>query len=86
MTIHRYPFPVSQTDPPPTVDQLADSTAESDTMLADLESDMIRQTAGRDIPIGVTEFNANWSKQGGNSEATPGTSPARCRWPTLWAA
>ena len=73
VTIHRYPFPLSLTDPPPTVDQLAGSTAEWDSMLADLR-DMIRQTAGRDIPIGVTEFNANWSKQG-NGEATPDSVP-----------
>jgi hypothetical protein len=79
VTIHRYPFPLSQTDPPPTVDQLAGSTAEWDPMLADLK-DMIRQTAGRDIPVGVTEFNANWSKQG-NGEATPDSIPG-----ALWLA
>lgn len=79
VTIHRYPFPTSQTNPPPTVDQLAGSTAEWDPMLADLK-DMIRQTAGRDIPIGVTEFNANWSKQG-NGEATPDSVPG-----ALWLA
>ena len=79
VTIHRYPFPTSQTNPPPTVDQLAGSTAEWDTMLTDLK-DMIRQTAGRDIPIGVTEFNANWSKQG-NGEATPDSVPG-----ALWLA
>ncbi len=79
VTIHRYPFPLSQTDPPPTVDQLADSTAEWDPMLADLK-DMIHQTTGRDIPIGVTEFNANWSKQG-NNEATPDSIPG-----ALWLA
>ena len=79
VTIHRYPFPLSLTYPPPTVDQLAGSTAEWDSMLADLR-DMIRQTAGRDIPIGVTEFNANWSKQG-NGEATPDSVPG-----ALWLA
>lgn len=79
VTIHRYPFPLSQTAPPPTIDELAASTLEWDPMLGDLR-DMIRQTAGRDIPIGVTEFNANWSKQAGG-EATPDSIPG-----ALWLA
>jgi len=79
VTIHRYPFPISLTAPPPTIDELAASTQEWDPMVRDLR-DMIRQTAGRDIPIGVTEFNANWSKQAGG-EATPDSIPG-----ALWLA
>lgn len=79
VTIHRYPFPLGTTAPPPTIDELAGSTAEWEAMLADLRAD-IREIAGRDIPIGVTEFNANWSKQAGG-EATPDSIPG-----ALWLA
>jgi hypothetical protein len=38
-------------------------------MIADLRQ-LIVDTTGRDLPIGITEFNSNWSKQSG-AETTP---------------
>lgn len=79
VTIHHYPFPISSAAPPPAIDELAASALLWDPMLVDLKS-MIRETTGRDIPIGMTEFNANWSKQSGG-EATPDSIPG-----ALWLA
>ena len=79
VTIHHYPFPASPESPPPTIDELGGSVLLWDPMLADLKA-MIRETTGGDIPIGVTEFNANWSKQAGG-EATPDSIPG-----ALWLA
>lgn len=62
VTIHRYPFPVSQTAPAPTLDELADNGPEWDAMIADLRRLTIDATE-KDLPIGITEFNSNWSKQ-----------------------
>lgn len=69
VTIHRYPFPASQTSPPPTLDELADDGPRWDAMIADLRR-LVIDTTGRDLPIGITEFNSNWSKQSG-AETTP---------------
>lgn len=69
VTIHRYPLPPNMNSPRPTAAELAATTPEWDGMLSDLRA-MIREKTGRDIPIGVTEFNANWSKQAGG-EGTP---------------
>lgn len=69
VTIHHYPFPQSVTASPPTVGQLAASVEMWEPMIAELR-ESIRETTGGDLPVGVTEFNANWSKQSG-SEATP---------------
>ena len=79
VTIHHYPFPASPESPPPTIEELGGSVLLWDPMLADLKA-MIRETTGQDIPIGMTEFNANWSKQSGG-EATPDSIPG-----ALWLA
>lgn len=77
VTIHRYPFPVTATSGPPTIDELADNVVEWDTMIADLRR-LIIETTGRDLPIGVTEFNSNYSKQ--HSADTTPDSIASAAW------
>lgn len=66
VTIHRYPFPQGQATT--TIEDLRRNTVEWDTIIPDVR-EIVREAAGRDIPIGVTEFNSHWSNTGGG-EAT----------------
>jgi hypothetical protein len=69
VAIHRYPFPTSMTDPSPTIDELRANSREWDTIIPNLRA-VIRETAGRDLPVVVTEINSNWTHAVGG-EATP---------------
>ncbi|MGB8645501.1 MAG: hypothetical protein WCF84_09705 [Anaerolineae bacterium] len=60
VSIHRYPFPQQQGEGPPPVDKLLANPKEWDTIIPDLRA-VIRESAGRDLPIAVTEFNSTWS-------------------------
>jgi hypothetical protein len=59
VSFHRYPFPLEFNGPPPTVDQLRADSRRWDRLIADLRS-LVRQHAGRDLPIAVTETNSSW--------------------------
>jgi hypothetical protein len=69
VSIHRYPFPVSDYDPSPTIDDLRQDAPKWDATLMYLR-DLVHQETGRDIPIAVTETNSNWTKIS-SGEATP---------------
>ena len=69
VSIHRYPFPTGVSAPPPTIDDLRRNSPEWDETIPYLRQ-VIRETAGRDLPVAVTEVNSNWNKAGGG-EATP---------------
>lgn len=69
VAIHRYPFPRSLSDGPPEAEALRDSSAEWDTLIPALR-ELVRSSAGRDIPLAVTEVNSNWTG-GGRAETTP---------------
>jgi len=57
VAIHRYPYP-GLTGTGPTVEDLRTNAAEWDIAIPNLRA-VIRQAAGRDIPIAVTEVNSN---------------------------
>lgn len=69
VTIHRYPFPKDMGSPAPTVDELLSNSEEWDIIIPKLRA-LIQETTGRDLPIGVTEINSNWTDNGGG-ETTP---------------
>ncbi len=69
VSFHRYPFPKSRVSGPPTLDELRQNTQEWDQILLHAQ-ELIRQYAGRDLPIAVTEFNSAYDKSVGG-DATP---------------
>ena len=69
VTFHRYPFPVSRSNPLPTVDMLRDNSSEWDEIIPTIR-EVIREETGRDIPIGIMEVNSNYSDVSGDI-ATP---------------
>jgi hypothetical protein len=71
VSVHRYPFPIVNSDPLPTKDQLLASSAEWDQSIPALRK-LIKDTTGQDKPVAVTEVNSNWTAASGG-EATPET-------------
>jgi hypothetical protein len=69
VTFHRYPFPKNPADAPPTIDDLRRNSQEWDELIPALR-DLIAETTDRELPIGVTEVNSNWSSALGG-EGTP---------------
>ena len=69
VSFHRYPFPKSRVSGPPTLDELRQNSQEWDKILLHAQ-ELIRQYAGRDLPIAVTEFNSAYDKSVGG-DATP---------------
>ena len=63
VTVHRYPFPVNgkcQTCPGVTKEDLRDNTPEWDRIIPNLHA-LIVDTIGTDKPVGVTEFNLDYT-------------------------
>ncbi len=60
VTFHRYPFPISRTDPIPTFEQLRDNPPEWDAIIPAVRED-IREITGEDKPIGIMEINSNYT-------------------------
>lgn len=79
VSIHRYPFPDSMSDPSYTVEDLRPTSAEFDVSISELRQ-MIREITGRDIPVAVTEVNAD-SGRSINQEAS-NDSPFAAVWLT----
>lgn len=77
VTFHRYPFPLRGGLEGPTVAGLRPIAAEFDATIPELRA-MIRETTGRDIPIGLTEVNSDSNKSIAG-EATP-DSPFAAVW------
>ena len=69
VSFHRYPFPKTRTSGPPTIDELRLNAQEWDKILLRAQ-ELIRQYAGSDLPIAVTEFNSAYDKSVGG-DATP---------------
>lgn len=69
VAIHRYPFPASNTNPNPTIEELRQNSQEWDAIIPHLRQ-VIQEEAGRDLPVAVMEVNSNWSNTLGG-EATP---------------
>jgi hypothetical protein len=66
VSIHRYPYPGAggRGDALATIDGLRMNSREWDTIIPNLRQ-VIRDAAGRDIPIAVTEINSNSSQSSG---------------------
>lgn len=69
VVVHRYPFPKSRMSPPATIDELRANAREWDEIVFNLR-DVIRETTGRDLPVGIGEVNSHWSHMI-RGEATP---------------
>jgi hypothetical protein len=69
VTVHRYPFPACQTCGNPTWEQLRNNTAEWDNLFPNLRR-IVKETTGKDLPVGVTEYNSNYSNAVG-AETSP---------------
>lgn len=78
VSIHRYPFPVQPKDGDPTVEQLRAHSREWDALIPALRT-IIRETTGRELPVAVTEVNANWTGTFGG-DATPDSTFAAVWW------
>jgi hypothetical protein len=65
VTVHRYPFPLHSNDGPPTWEQLRDNTAQWDRIIPNLRR-IIKETTGKDYPVGVMEFNSHTSNAAGS--------------------
>jgi hypothetical protein len=74
VSFHRYPFPLSRSSGPATLDQLRDNPPQWDTIVRNLR-DLVRELAGRDLPVAVTEFNSHWTR-GIQGETTPDSLPS----------
>jgi alpha-L-arabinofuranosidase len=68
VSIHRYPYPGGDPNSKATIEGLRSNSHEWDTIIPNLRQ-IIRQAAGRDIPIAVTEFNSD-SRQSSGGEAS----------------
>lgn len=64
VSIHRYPFPGGKSTNIATIDGLRENSREWDTIIPNLRK-IILASAGRDIPIAVTEFNSNSNNNSG---------------------
>jgi hypothetical protein len=60
VTYHRYPFPVNNTGDGYTIDDLRKDLPEWTRTVRYLRG-LVRETTGRDLPIGVTEASSDWS-------------------------
>jgi hypothetical protein len=73
--VHRYPFGTRQA----TVEGLQADATRWSTLIDNLHAVVLEET-GREIPVGITEFNSDWSPVSGQ-EATPDSHPN-----ALWLA
>jgi hypothetical protein len=69
VTVHRYPFPACLTCGNPDWEDMRANTAEWDQILVKLRR-VIRETTGKELPVGVTEYNSNYSSAAG-AETSP---------------
>jgi hypothetical protein len=60
VTVHRYPFPTCQTCGAPTVNELLANTPDWDNIIPNLRR-VIQETTSKELPVGVTEYNSNYS-------------------------
>jgi hypothetical protein len=68
VSIHRYPFPLTNTSTT-SIAELRANVPEWGTMIVELRK-VIKEATGREIPVAVTEANSHWSNTA-SGEATP---------------
>ena len=64
VTVHRYPFPTCITCSSPAVGELLANTPQWDALIPNLRR-IIKQTTGKDLPVGVMEYNSSYSNISG---------------------
>jgi hypothetical protein len=69
VTVHRYPFPKCPTCGAPTKTELLANTPDWDNIIPNLRR-VIREVTGKEKPVGVMEYNSNWSGISG-AETSP---------------
>jgi len=70
VTVHRYPFPASMSDSAaPPLGELMANSPEWDTIIPNLRR-IIKETTGKDLPVGVMEYNSNYTNVAG-AETSP---------------
>jgi hypothetical protein len=69
VTVHRYPFPRSNSDPATTIADLEANPPQWDIVVENLR-EVIVETMGREMPMGITEVSSHWNIVRGG-EATP---------------
>jgi hypothetical protein len=69
VTVHRYPFPSCQTCGSPTWEDMRANTPEWENTLPNLRR-IIKEVTGKDLPVGVTEYNSHYSANVG-TETSP---------------
>lgn len=79
VTVHRYPFPTCMNCGSPTWEELRANTVEWENTLPNLRR-IIKEVTGKDLPVGVTEYNSSWSSATGTD-----TSPDSF-YSALWLA
>lgn len=69
VTVHRYPFPNNAERTSAQPGELLADSAQWNGLVRRLR-EVVRAEAGRDLPVGVTEFNSHWSNAAGG-KTTP---------------
>ncbi len=69
VTVHRYPFPSCTTCANPTLDELFANSPAWDNIIINLKY-IVKETTGKDLPVGVTEYNSYYSRALGG-DTTP---------------
>jgi hypothetical protein len=70
VTVHRYPFPKNMSDSAaPSVADLMANSSEWDSLVPNLRR-IIKETTGKDLPVGVMEYNSNYTNVSG-AETSP---------------
>jgi len=66
VTVHSYPFPTCQTCGNPTWEEMRANTREWDDIFPNLRR-IIKETTGKDMPVGMLEYNSNYTNAAGAS-------------------
>jgi hypothetical protein len=69
VTVHRYPFPSCGTCGNPSWEELRENTKEWSRVFPNLRR-LIKETTGKDLPVGMLEFNSNYTNTAG-AETSP---------------
>lgn len=69
VTVHRYPFPACLNCGAPSKAELLGNTPEWDTIVPNLRR-VIKEVTGKELPVGIMEWNSNWSNISG-AETSP---------------
>lgn len=78
VSVHRYPFPTSNSAPPTTIADLRTEAPNWDTLVENLRA-VIQDAVGHEMPMAITEANSNWTNVIGG-DASPDTLPGAIWW------